>query len=136
MTNLFNILNEALDSINGNFRLELCIQVFFCRSLYIFKYNDCNYVLRTTSDIRFKTKSDVLRYILITYDISSIKIYGSLRGFYNTEILYDFKINSINIIQRVYRKYRLRTAKIRNDLVIRGLSEYFYHPSKIDFDNF
>ncbi len=38
------------------------------------------------------------------------------------------------IIQRAWRKYRLRTSRKRNDLIIRGLSEFFWHPSLIDFE--
>jgi hypothetical protein len=36
-------------------------------------------------------------------------------------------------IQDKWRKYRLRTARDRNDLVIRGLAEYFGHPSRQNF---
>ena len=132
MKNLFNILNKAIDSITDNELLELCIQVFFNKYVYIYKSND-DYLLRTYNDVRFRTKSELLKYLLI-YNIISIQIYGSIDIIYINKILYDFKNNSINIIQKGYRKYKLRTARIKNDLVIRGLSEYWFHPSRISFN--
>ena len=48
--------------------------------------------------------------------------------FYN-----DKKLAALKIL-KYYRKYRLRTSRIRNDLVIHGLAEYFGHPSRITFD--
>jgi hypothetical protein len=36
-------------------------------------------------------------------------------------------------IQRTWRRYRLKTTRDRNDLVIKGLAEYFGHPR---FQNF
>jgi len=38
-----------------------------------------------------------------------------------------------SVIQKAWRLHRLRTTRERNDLVLRGLSEYFWHPSRIDF---
>jgi hypothetical protein len=38
------------------------------------------------------------------------------------------------IVQRAWRKYRLRTSRIRNDLVIHGLAEYWGHPSRLTFE--
>ena len=45
----------------------------------------------------------------------------------------EYFISKVSIIQRYWKRYRIRTAKIRNDLVLHGLAEYFYHPSRISF---
>lgn len=34
-------------------------------------------------------------------------------------------------IQQAWKKYRIRTARIRNDLVIHGLAQYWFHPSRV-----
>ena len=64
MKNLFNILNKAIDSITDNELLELCIQVFFNKYVYIYKSND-DYILRTYNVVHFRTKSELLKYLFI-----------------------------------------------------------------------
>jgi len=39
-----------------------------------------------------------------------------------------------NKIQQAWKKYRIKTARIRNDLVIHGLMERWFHKSKINFE--
>ena len=46
----------------------------------------------------------------------------------------EFKMLSAKYIQKAWRKYRLRTSRIRNDLVIHGLAEYWGHPSRMTFE--
>ena len=46
----------------------------------------------------------------------------------------DYFKSKVSIIQRLWRKHYLRGARIRNDLVIHGLAEYWFHPSRISFD--
>ena len=46
----------------------------------------------------------------------------------------ELKMLSAKYIQKVWRKYRLRTSRIRNDLVIHGLAEYWGHPSRMTFE--
>jgi hypothetical protein len=40
----------------------------------------------------------------------------------------------IIFIQRAWRKYFLKKVKVKNDLVIHGLAEYFGHPSRLSFE--
>ena len=72
-------------------------------------------------------KDELLVYLL-NFDIQTIFIYK-----YSYKRIFIY-YKGIDIIQRMYRKYKLRTANIRNDLVIRGLSELWYHPSRISFE--
>ena len=46
----------------------------------------------------------------------------------------EYFISKVSIIQRYWKRYRIKTARIRNDLVLHGLAEYFYHPSRILFE--
>ena len=41
---------------------------------------------------------------------------------------------SASVIQQAWRRYRLRTSRLRNDLVIHGLAEYWGHPSRLTFN--
>ena len=52
---------------------------------------------------------------------------------YINKTLFNYKNKFAQKIQKAWRKYRLRTSRIRNDLVLHGLAEYFYHPSRIEF---
>ena len=83
--------------------------------------------------IRFDLTRDLLMLYLLNYQIKCIEIYGSVGLRYINKVLYDYKQSFAETIQRYYRKYRLKKARLRNDLVIRGLMEYFYHPSRISF---
>ena len=71
---------------------------------------------------------------LLTLKIKTIEFYCPTRSVYVHRICYDYKQHFAKIIQRYYRKYRLKKARLRNDLVIRGLMEYFYHPSRLTFE--
>jgi hypothetical protein len=55
--------------------------------------------------------------------ISASTIYGK-----------EFKMLSAKYIQQAWRKYRLRTSRVRNDLVIHGLAIYWGHPSRLTFN--
>ena len=46
----------------------------------------------------------------------------------------EFKMLSAKYIQQAWRRYRLRTSRLRNDLVIHGLAEYWGHPSRLTFN--
>ena len=77
---------------------------------------------------------DELIAFLLTLKIKTIEFYCPTRSIYVHRICYDYKQHFAKIIQRYYRKYRLKKARLRNDLVIRGLMEYFYHPSRLTFE--
>ena len=38
------------------------------------------------------------------------------------------------VIQNAWRKYRLRTSRIRNDLIIHGLAKYWGHPIRVKLE--
>jgi len=40
---------------------------------------------------------------------------------------------AVSTITKYYRAWRLKSARLRNDLALRGLAEYFGHPSRQDF---
>ena len=41
---------------------------------------------------------------------------------------------SASVIQQAWRRYHLRTSRVRNDLVIHGLAIYWGHPSRLTFN--
>ena len=71
---------------------------------------------------------------LLTLKIKTIEFYCPTRSVYAHRICYDYKEYFAEIIQKYWRKYRLKTARIRNDLVLHGLAEWWYHPSRISFE--
>ena len=72
-------------------------------------------------------KNEILVYLL-NFDIQTIFIYK-----YSCKRIFIY-YKGIDIIQRMYRKYRIRTAKIRNELVLSGLAARWYHPSNMTFE--
>ena len=101
-------------SSNQNFYHIFCIDNY-----YKIKWYD--------NFIYFNNKNDLMRYVLnITRIITIVK--------FNYDKKHIIYYDRSKIILRCYRKYKLRTAKIKNDLVIRGLSELWYHPSRISFE--
>ena len=101
-------------SSNQNFYHIFCIDNY-----YKIKWYD--------NFIYFNNKNDLMRYVLnITRIITIVKFNYDKKPI----IYYDRS----KIILRCYRKYKLRTAKIKNDLVIRGLTERWFHPSRLTFE--
>jgi hypothetical protein len=84
--------------------------------------------------LRFDPVLNELIAFLLTLKIKTIEIYCPTRSVYAHIICYDYKEHFAEIIQKYWRKYRLKTARIRNDLVLHGLAEWWYHPSRISFD--
>jgi hypothetical protein len=41
--------------------------------------------------------------------------------------------NACNVIVKYWRSYKLKTVRLKNDLALKGLAEYFGHPSRQDF---
>ena len=135
MTNLFTYINKALKLLSENEKSELSISTTFGVYLYIKKEKD-NYKLKTICDFitdNLYSKKDLIK-LLLKYEIICINVYGFINKLYIDEIIYNFQYKYANIIQKGYRKYRLRTARIRNDIVIHGFSKYWGHPSRIDFN--
>ena len=100
---------------------------------YIIKY-DHYYQLYYLIDHIIDNKQELIKFLfnkqelikfLFKKNVNLIKI--NKKNFY-------LNIIAIIIIQRGYRMYRIKTARIRNDLVIRGLSELWFHPSRLTFE--
>ena len=129
--NIFRALNQALYVIKKYNTLELCIFNSDCS--FKIRY-DNNYLVRT---IKINTtsfcKKDLLIYLL-KIDITKIQLYGSIGINYVNKIGYQYTDISANKIINAWKRYRIRTARIRNDLVLKGLAEYWFHPSKINFE--
>ena len=101
-------------SSNQNFYHIFCIDNY-----YKIKWYD--------NFIYFNNKNDLMRYVLnITRIITIVK--------FNYDKKHIIYYDRSKIILRCYRKYKLRTAKIKNDLVIRGLTERWFHPSRLTFE--
>ena len=121
-----NYVNVISKSIPYNFELpNLCI-IKYDTNLHIIKYDPYhNIYIIYSNDFNgklFLNKNQTMIFLL-SLNIISIHI--------NKKIIY---LKGIDIIQRRYRKYLLRTARIRNDLIIHGLMEKWYHPSKLCFE--
>ena len=118
MLSPFSALNKAL-----NIKDELCVIVQICNLKFIIRYDSYNlYAMHYNSSKNLLNKNELM-IVLLTLNIMSITI--------GKKLIY---LKCVNVILRCYRKYKLRTAKIKNDLVIRGLSELWYHPSRISFE--
>ena len=118
MLSPFSALNKAL-----NVKNELSVIVQICNLKFIIRYDSYNlYAMHYNSSKNLLNKNELM-IVLLTLNIMSINI--------GKKLIY---LKCVNVILRCYRKYKLRTAKIKNDLVIRGLSELWYHPSRISFE--
>ena len=117
---MFKILKNAINTItehNGIF-LEMRlkhydISVNFYKNYYYVRF------------FKFDNKQKILHYLL-SKDIENIII----RGEFHKIIFHELDIPANKIIN-AWNRYRIRTARIRNDLVIHGLAQYFYHPSRV-----
>ena len=131
----FSAITKAVEFITGNEPyLEFIIysQKQFIKINYYRRMNA--YQLFQYKQTYIFSKKALIRYLLLQR-IENIKMYNKMhRKNYFDEYIYNSKLIYIIKIQKGYRKYRLRTARIRNDLVIRGLSELWYHPSKLSFE--
>ena len=119
MLSPFSALNKAL-----NVKNELCVIVQICNLKFIIRYDSYYnlYAMHYNSSKNLLNKNELM-IVLLTLNIMSITI--------GKKLIY---LKCVNVILRCYRKYKLRTARIRNDLVIRGLAERWYHPSRLTFE--
>jgi hypothetical protein len=111
--------NNFREQFDKNYKINYKQGVFWCQH---------------AQRLQFDLSLNELIAFLLTLKIKSIEIYGSSGTIYINRTLYDYKEYFAEIIQKAYRRYRLKTARLRNDLVIHGLMEYFYHPSRMFFD--
>ena len=112
--------------------MELCITTI--DEIYTIHCNNNFFYILYKKGILLEIPFERVMMILLSSVIDSIEIYGSIGTRYINKTIYNYKNNFAQTIQVAWRKNRLRTARIRNDLVLHGLAEYFYHPSKITFD--
>jgi len=144
--NVFNAINKGIEIIEKYPTLELCVNILKYNSP--FKNYNVLHTIQCTNGLFYATTS-IYSYVLdkktikkhlldfnnnVLSKIVSINLYGTIKQKYIDTIGYHYKNDYANIIQKAWKKYRIKTARIRNDLVIRGLSEYWYHPSRMSFE--
>ena len=104
----FTALSKTLDFITkGCTEIEVIIMLDYNFMRFIIKYDSYYniYVLYSFLDKMLFNKNETLMFLL-KHDIQVIRLFKrSIKKFYYYK--------GVNIIQRVYRKYRIRTAKIR-----------------------
>jgi len=125
---LYKCLSDSIDFITNNLGPHF-LGILNTKDFYHIFCIDNNYYKIKWYDnfIYFNNKNDLMRYVLsITNIITIVK--------FNYDKKHIIYYDRSKIILRCYRKYKLRTARIKNDLVIRGLTEYFFHPSKLSFE--
>ena len=131
--NPFRVISDAIDIINnGDIRLVIITKTNNIQILAD-KLNDNYYYFIDENISNPLNKQNLMKYLLNKSDIFSVDIYGSIGIYYINEIWYYTNIQA-NTIQKAWKQYRIRTARTRNDLVLKGLSEYWFHPSRILFE--
>lgn len=112
--------------------MELCITTI--DEIYTIHCNNNLFYILYKRGILLEIPFERVMMILLSSFIDSIEIYGSIGTRYINKTIYNYKNNFAQTIQVAWRKNRLRTARIRNDLILHGLAEWWYHPSRITFD--
>ena len=84
--------------------------------------------------IPFYCYTNYVIHFFITHGIYDIQFYNHKKYLCFVVKHYSSKDLAAIKILRYYRKYRLRTSRLRNDLVIHGLAEYWGHPSRMSFE--
>jgi hypothetical protein len=129
--NLFSSLKSVLQIIKKYPTIEICVTTID-QSYTISYYENFDHY-----DVKYNYNSLTINHVmklLLKKNIHLIEIYGSIGIKYVNKILYNYKKVFAIKIQKAWRKYIIHGARIRNDLVLHGLAEYFYHPSRISFD--
>ena len=113
--------------------MELCVTTL--DEIYTISFVNDHFLLKCKkSFFQYQLPIEIAMRLLLGWGINEIEIYGSVRIRYLNKILYNYKSVFVEKIIKAYRKYRLKIARIRNDLVLHGLAEYWYHPSKLSFE--
>ena len=137
MKSVFSSLKNALRMIQKYPDMELyvtCIDQMYTISYHKNFINDGFYIKCTQFILHTLPKNTVME-LLLGSVIDSIEIYGSVGIRYINKTVYNYQNAFAQTIQRSWRKYRIRTARYRNDLVLHGLAEYFFHPSRVKFED-
>ena len=94
--------------------------------------NGIRAIINANECISYTTETHKRKFILylLSQSIVSIVLYGSIGINYVNHEWYNVDVQA-RTIQKAWRQYRIRTARTRNDLVIHGLAEYWFHPSRV-----
>ena len=125
----FSAITNAIEIINDTkFRICLyCVTNGRNHYITIFYLGNGFYNCNET----YLSKKELI-IVVLHFHISLIQIYYYI-GIEKqvVQINYNDEYSSIVKIQQAWKKYRIRTARIRNDLVIHGLAEYWGSPSRV-----
>jgi hypothetical protein len=127
---LFRTLNEATGIFHIAVPHELIPQVPVYGSpcpierFTVKRDSDGTYYVEKLGHATWVNKREFLKVFLTT------RVFYILQG---SQVIWCHENKPASIIQRAWRRHRLRTTRDKNDLVIRGLAEYFGHPR---FQNF
>ena len=137
-----NTLSSLIDIITTNrknyylkindyvIRYDSHYQLYFITNKFTNSCNNLNSV-NSNNNLNYENlinKQELIRH-LFKKNVNFLNIFIN-----HYEIVFYLNKYAIIVIQKAWKRYRMKTAKIRNDLVIRGLSELWYHPSRISFE--
>ncbi len=119
----------------------------------VINYKGNSPIIKSVLEFAFETKDLPFSFILIVDALNpkdliefivDNKIYNISSWVHLPDGYYCFLIRHIDksqikelniiVIQRAWRKYFLKKVKVRNDLIVHGLAEYFGHPSRLSFE--
>jgi len=86
--------------------------------------DDETYITTNRYNTRTLVKDELFRFFM-TQKTTTVSI-GNV-------LVWSHRMKPASIIQRAWRRHRIRTTRDKNDLVLRGLAEYFGHPRFQDF---
>ena len=130
--NTFSALNHAMDAIKTNEYLEICVSFRKIRHYVTIRHINNEYVFKSLLFFKDIVNKNSIMKLILNYNISSIHVYGNIGIIYIDKIGFHYQYTAANTIQKAWRKYFIRSARLRNDLVIHGLMEYWFHPNHIN----
>ena len=131
---LFSALIKVIDFITvSKHFLEFYILISSGMRITVrYFHKSGNYRYKTSNgNVLICTKNELLIYLL-KVKIISIRKFGMIFFKWIDEYIYHYLDLHIIKIQKAWNKYRIKTARLRNDLVIHGLIEYWFHPNNIN----
>ncbi len=120
---LFTTLNQATDVFHIAVPHELP-HGFMVLRFTVTGHSDDTYFVEKLGHATWVNKREFLKTFLTT------RVFYIFQG---SQVIWSHEDKPARIIQRAWRRHRLHTTRDKNDLVIRGLAEYFGHPR---FQNF
>jgi len=117
---MFRTSLEALRHVGESF----C--VYFGRGkMYRVYLDDGTWFMCSMVSMSFLGSRETMCRFLLNHNVRLI--------FQDDTVLWSAMDSKLSLVQDAWRKYRVRTARVRNDVVLKGLAEYFGHPSRQDF---